>query len=90
MVSLIFYYRTKQIRDTNIMLEEKVNRRTHELKESNEKITAQYQEIIDQNKVILHKNEEITTQAELLEEQKAKSKKHTVNWILTVTNWRNW
>ncbi|MBN1414243.1 MAG: response regulator [Bacteroidales bacterium] len=75
MIGLIFYYRLNHLRKTNMLLENKVTQRTHELRESNEKITAQYQEIIDQNKVILQKNEEITAQAGLLEEQKSKIEK---------------
>ncbi|MBN2274629.1 MAG: response regulator [Bacteroidales bacterium] len=74
-IGFILYYRVRQLRKLNIILEEKVNKRTHQLKESNEKITAQYQEIINQNKVILLKNEEITAQTELLEEQKSKIEK---------------
>jgi signal transduction histidine kinase/ligand-binding sensor domain-containing protein/CheY-like chemotaxis protein len=74
-VVYLIYYRTRSLKIENTLLEEKVGKRTKELKESNEKIRKQYNEILAQNSTIVQKTEEIYAQRELLEDQKSKIEK---------------
>jgi signal transduction histidine kinase/ligand-binding sensor domain-containing protein/CheY-like chemotaxis protein len=80
-ILVIWYYynRIKNYKEQNLILENKVEERTFELKELNQElldkntwISAQNKEIIEQNREINNKSEEIIIQKELLQEQNTK------------------
>ncbi len=84
-VSIVFsfyLFRINILKNQNIVLEQRVQRRTRELSglntelvEKHNRILLQNEEILEQNKEIFNKTEEISVQKELLEEQKTKVEK---------------
>jgi len=80
----LFYYffRINILNKQKVILENRIEKRTHdllkannELVEKNNWILAQNEEITSQNQEIYNKNEEISIQKELLEDQKSKIEK---------------
>lgn len=58
-VLILFYsgysYRTKQIRKRNIILQKTVEEKTHQLRNTNEKIEAQYKDLLEAQKQLVEK-----------------------------------
>jgi signal transduction histidine kinase/ligand-binding sensor domain-containing protein len=71
LTSAIILFRVGRLKRMNTLLEKKVNERTKDLNNSNIQIKQQVEQIIEQNKIIIGKNEEIVAQSAMLSEQKS-------------------